>query len=143
MRRFSFIILMLLPCVVCACKKDQGVGEPCLPEPIPCDEEGKNCGFKPTETYVQIDTPACEARACVVRRLDNGTDGQVPADPRVVCEEDSSEGCVPRATLEESVYCTCRCDGAKGAENRCECPDDFACTQVSADPGAAYCVRRR
>jgi hypothetical protein len=147
MRRFVLSILVLLCLAMCACKNDFGVGDPCVPEMVPCDANGKNCGFRRSETYLQSDAPSCEARACIVFRLDNGTNDQLPADPRVICEEDDSAGCVPQAALDMGSHCTCRCDGAKGAADRCECPDGFACRALStnasdADRGS-YCVRRQ
>lgn len=136
-------ILLLLSFALCACKNDFGVGEPCMPESIPCDKDGKNCGFERNETYLQTEATQCEARACIVHRLDNDTDGHIPADPRLICEQDESEGCVPQANLDKSLHCTCRCDGAKGAANRCECPHGFVCQALSRDPSelGSYCVR--
>jgi hypothetical protein len=147
MRGIFIASLALLAPVVGACTKEHGVGEPCIPEPVPCDEHGNNCGFQLEETYLQTDSPACAARACVVRKLDNGTNGETPADPRVVCEEQSSEGCVSRANLERSTYCTCRCGGPKAGAEHCECPEGFVCTELltvgAAEFRGSYCVRPR
>jgi hypothetical protein len=130
--------------VLGACEnEDYGVGDPCIPDPIPC--QGESCGFQRDETYLQTNSDECKERACIVRRLDNGTGGALPADPRVMCEEDAREGCVSREALSRGAYCTCRCDGPKTAADFCECPDGFLCEPVlqSGDPSehGSYCVR--
>jgi hypothetical protein len=145
MRAPLISVLVLLSSAVGACKKDYGVGEPCIPEPIPCDDDGENCGFGLADTFLQTNAPTCEANACIVHRLDNGTRGEIPADPRKVCEQESNAGCVSQAELERAVHCTCHCSGPKSAADYCECPADFVCKEVLSDGEVAfrgsYCVR--
>jgi hypothetical protein len=108
-------LLLLLSCVLVACVGDP-VGDPCVPEQVP---EG---GFASTETYVELSSAECATRVCLVRHLSG--------DPTPSC----TTNCATEQEVEESVYCSCRCDGA-GA---CECPAGFACTAVGAE---SYCVR--
>lgn len=127
---------------------DEGVGDPCIPEKIPCNSSGKNCGFEASESYIESSSVQCRSRFCIVHKLDNGTNGRVRADPTNVCGKDDApgtNGCTPQAAIDESVYCTCRCDGPKTSVEFCECPGGFKCEQVLNLGGdgikGSYCVR--
>jgi hypothetical protein len=100
------------------------------------------CGFVATETYLDKSASSCE-NACIVRRLDNGTDGSIPANPEVKCDASGEpEGCVTQAQLNQASYCTCPCDGDKSRDHYCECPGSFACTEIVLGEDS-YCVRRQ
>ncbi|HVZ32325.1 MAG TPA: hypothetical protein VG963_07865 [Polyangiaceae bacterium] len=126
---------------------DLGVGDPCIPETIPCSADGKSCGYEATEAYVEASSVQCRSRLCLVYKLDNGTAGAVPSDPRDLCtgKSNDKEGCVTPTALNDSIYCTCRCEGAQRAEDNCSCPDGFTCEQVLTlgGPGivGSYCVK--
>jgi hypothetical protein len=127
-----------------ACNENKGaelLGNACMPDSIPSGPEGS--GFAATETYL-TSSAACGSNPCIVHRLDNGTDGGLPADPSVVCSgEDPKPGCVEASAVAKSVHCTCRCDGH---DRDCLCPNDYACREVVAsgpgEEGGSYCVRR-
>jgi hypothetical protein len=129
---------------------DEGVGDPCIPEAIPCDTQGGNCGYKASESYLETSSVQCRSRLCIVHKLDNGTQGDVPSDPRSLCEDnDGAEGCLSEERLERSVYCTCRCripSDVNSNQEPCACPDGFACVDIlnQGGPGVrgGYCVRR-
>jgi hypothetical protein len=123
---------------------DEGVGEPCTPERIPCDPT-EGCGYNAAESYIESSSVQCRSRLCIVHKLDNGNN--TPGDPTKVCTGDSSdsENCVSEEALEKSVYCTCRCDGPKTSVEFCECPSGFSCQEVLKLGGdgirGSYCVR--
>lgn len=127
---------------------DEGVGDPCIPEAIPCSEDGKTCGFQSTESYIESSSVQCRSRLCIVYQLDNGRNGDPPADPRNVCgPNNTSVGCVPPEELDRGVHCTCRCGGPKTSVEFCECPDGFECREVLTLGGdgirGSYCVKPR
>jgi hypothetical protein len=134
------LTLMLATCLA-GCS-DEGIGQSCTPEKVPCDAEGKNCGFRRDEMYVQTSAESCPSKACVVYRLDNGSDGTIPADPRVVCTGlNDPLGCVPPAALDAASYCSCRCNRADNkAEGNCTCPDGFVCEPFFG--AESFCVKR-
>lgn len=142
-QRATPLLSLVFLLTLVACGKETDAGSPCALK-APCQEGA--CGFAPTEIYIDRSSGQCQ-QACMVDRLDNGTDGAVPADPEVLCDSEAGPaGCVSKAQLEEASYCTCRCNAPKGAAGFCECPDGFACAQVtlpSADNDGMYCRRRK
>lgn len=110
-----------------------GVGDPCRPESVPAD------GFQDSEAYLETSSVQCRTRVCIVNHLQG--------NPNHVCANDGSDpaDCVQAATLDERVYCTCRCDGPPGTAEFCECAEGFVCDPVIKNGGAgiqgSYCVR--
>lgn len=141
----------LLGLLVTACA-DEGVGDPCTPETIPCKidpaTKEKQCGFNNTESFIESSSVQCRSRLCIVHKLDNKTDGNIPADPTKACSDTVSvqDGCVKPDELDKSVYCTCRCDGPGKKEDFCDCPSGFKCDEVLSLGGdgirGSYCVRK-
>ena len=143
-RSAGWIGLALLGLAAAACA-EEGVGDPCTPEAIPV-KNGKY-GFEATESYIEASSVQCRSRLCIVNKLDNGTSGNIPADPRPqgICEQNNQNaGCVPEAEVKNSVYCTCKCGGPKTAE-QCDCPEPFVCREILTLGGdgirGSYCVR--
>jgi hypothetical protein len=146
--------LALLGLVVTACA-DEGVGDPCLPETIPCStstgEDGKvtkKCGFTSQESYIESSSVQCRSRLCIVHKLDNGTG---TANPTVPCsatpgKDEREKGCVTEGEVSNSIFCTCRCGGPSTSVEFCECPDDFECKPILTLGGDGirgdYCVRK-
>lgn len=152
MQRFAWksIAIAVFACGLMACAND-GVGDPCIPESIPCD--GDNCGFSDSESYVESSSVQCRTRVCIVHKLQGGAD---LADPRDLV--DRNEGipgrpadgpaAVSKDQLEQSVYCTCRCKDADGKKiDTCNCGDfpGFECQEILTLGGdgirGSYCVR--
>ena len=147
------VTIALLGLLAFACA-NEGVGDPCIPEAVPCDSQGENCGFRSSESYVEASSVQCRSRLCIVHKLDNRTEGT--ADPRLVDNNgdgiDDATGvpcnnrCVNNSHLDESIYCTCKCGGPKTREF-CKCPSGFKCEQVLNNENAgkgiqgSYCVR--
>lgn len=132
------------------CERKHGaevVGDQCLPDAIP-NAPGGGQGFLSSESYLQESSADCQGHACIVHRLENGSDGG-PADPTKLCAgEDSEPGCVTREALEQSVHCSCQCDGPGSRDKYCTCPNGFTCRELftlqqdglHAGPGS-FCVR--
>jgi hypothetical protein len=144
--RHSIVVTILAPfaLVAIACT-DEGVGDPCIPEAIPCDSAGKNCGYKASEAYLEASSVQCRSRLCLVYRLDNDSNNQFPSDPRELCSQnDNADGCLTNQQLLDSVYCTCRCGGGNGTDN-CDCPSGYTCQPVLTQGGPGivgdYCVK--
>jgi len=142
MRRSLFLrcLPLLLAAVGVGCS-DEGIGQPCTPDLIPCDANGQNCGFRPNEKSAQTNADSCPSGVCVVYKLDNGSAGTLPADPRVVCTGvNDPAGCVTQAALDEASYCSCRCSRADNKnDGNCVCPGGFARTPfIGSD---SFCVR--
>lgn len=141
----KWLALAVLALGAVACS-DSGVGDPCIPETIPCNSQGKECGYKASESYIEATSVQCRTRLCLVHKLDNGTAGLLPSDPRVLCDADGQPaGCLDESALEKSVYCTCRC-GLEGSKHDfCKCPSGFSCQQVLTNGPEGirgdYCVR--
>jgi hypothetical protein len=119
---------------------DEGVGDPCIPETVPCNANGEQCGYKASEAYIEATSVQCKSRLCIVYKLDNNTQGSIASDPRTLCDSKGQpQGCVDNEALAKSVYCTRRCteDG--------DCPDSFSCEPVLnlGGPGivGSYCVK--
>jgi hypothetical protein len=113
---------------------NRGVGDPCLPSVIP---EG---GFDDREAYVEAGSNTCESHACLVYHLQG--------DPRLECRVSPPPDlyvCPNSESVNDHVYCSCRCDAAGGPGPECDCPSGFACQQVlETGPEAlrgGYCVR--
>jgi hypothetical protein len=152
----------LLGLLVGACA-NEGVGDPCIPETIPCSTTtndagvvtGKKCGFNVSESYIESSSVQCRSRLCIVHNLDNKSGGQVPADPTKVCGESPgqgqpawtrADGCVTEDELSASIFCTCRCDGPSTSVEFCSCPSGFSCQEILSLGGdgirGSYCVRK-
>jgi len=121
---------------------DEGVGDPCIPEAIPCNSMGANCGYKNNEAYIEASSVQCKSRLCIVYKLNNNTQGTKPSDPRVTCDaDDPVEGCVSDDNLLKSVYCTIRC------KKNDDCPSGYTCDPVLnlGGPGITgnYCVNEK
>lgn len=96
-------------------------------------------GFQDSEVYLD-NTDQCEGNACMVANLRGN-----PLHACVGAPGDPSD-CVTQAAIDEHVFCTCRCDGAPGAGDFCECPGGFDCREVfmnHPDPSVngSYCIR--
>lgn len=111
------------------------IGDPCIPESIP---EG---GFDPREIYLETSSVQCRTRVCMVYRLSG--------DPENVCDATGNPaGCISQTTLNNQVYCSCRCSVGEGGEANtplCACGDGFTCQDDVVTTGGVgvtggYCV---
>jgi hypothetical protein len=124
---------------------ENGVGDPCAPEKVPPG------GFLQSETYLELSSLQCATRVCLVRGLDgdpnNIQEDECPLDPVDDPDFDPNDStCVPQGDVDESVYCSCRCDAPEGSGfSTCSCPSGFKCEEVLETGGAgiqgSYCVR--
>lgn len=141
---FGLSVLLGLAGAACS---DEGVGDPCTPEAIPVKvSNGMTLtGFEASENYIESSSVQCRSRLCIVNRLDNGTNAQIPANPNNVCGATPAPGCVTSEELEKSIFCTCKCGGPKTAE-QCDCPEPFQCKEILTLGGdgikGSYCVRK-
>jgi hypothetical protein len=153
MQRSAFICIAIALLMLTACA-DEGVGDPCIPEKIPCSEiNGKTvCGYTSTESYLESSSVQCRSRICIVHQLE-GVNAKNPADPTKVqtaanptapCTDGT---CVTEQQLDQSVFCTCKCGGPKTSLEFCKCPGGFTCAQIIQEGlggvgvQGSYCVR--
>ncbi len=151
----NFIGLLFLGALA-ACS-DSAVGDPCIPEKVP------DGGFLAKEIYLETNSLQCATRVCLVDGLDGDPKNiEDPADEENSCPLDCKEGrdcqgdgccddvpstCVSQAEIDESVYCSVRCDApadAGGAPTQ-SCPGGFTC-QLILESGAegrrgSYCIK--
>lgn len=142
------------------------VGDPCVPTkvPNPCPASGGNCGFEPSESFLETSSVQCRSRVCLVFRADgdpnfirnfNCSDAQIQQ-----CENNGQKCCsgqcvgdnvncvryqsasTQRGEWATRVHCTCRCSGEQG--QTCNCPSGYGCQRILdfGGPGIAgsYCV---
>lgn len=150
-----------------------GVGDPCIPE----DEYRQQVpGYAVTEVNVESRSFQCETRVCLVNHFQGRvscpygqTQDQADACAASGCTSANGVGCrVPgtngedpndtihvavspqllERSADDSVYCSCRCDGPDSNARYCECPSGFACVELVEDLGlgggqlaGSYCIK--
>lgn len=148
--------------------KAGGVGDPCIPE----DEyTSKFSGFGEAEANVESRSFQCETRVCianhfrgrvscpygqteeVAKALENG---QAVPDTPGACYVPSSDTPVtvpvaPQALkrrAQDTVYCSCRCEGPDKTASYCDCPSGYSCLPLVPDLGLGqaqlvgkYCIK--
>lgn len=110
------------------------IGDPCVPESIPPG------GFDSREIYLETSSVQCRTRVCMVYQLDG--------DPENICEGGGPAGCIEQDTVNNQVFCSCRCsvtDGSQANTPLCDCGDGFECIDDIVTTGGAgvrggYCV---
>lgn len=108
-----------------------------------------SCPYGQTEADLAL--PGDDPKRCRIP----GTSGKDPADQVTVAvpaqlvtrtaaasPEHGGEG------VQDSVYCSCRCDGPDPNARYCECPSGFTCTKLIDDLGlgsaqlaGSYCIK--
>ncbi len=114
---FSASALFAVVCAASACTGSP-VGDPCVPESIPAG------GFDPQEVYLETSSVQCRTRVCMVYQLSG--------NPEVVCDATGGPaGCIDRQTVNNQVFCSCRCSSDTGDTNipLCDCGDGFRCLE--------------
>lgn len=130
----------------------EAVGDPCMPESIPVSAGGQ--GFFQSEIYLETSSVQCRTRVCMINQLACNTTPcptNVLGNPNRICEDivppADASNCVSQAQVDDSIYCTCRCDGPAGSADFCTCPDGFDCKQVLASGGVgivgSYCIKKK
>jgi len=140
-----------------------GVGDPCIPE----DEYSLTfSGFGYAEANVESRSFQCETRVCianhfqgrvscpygqtqdVITNIDNSPPGRchVPAAPDLITAPVAPQAMDRRA--ENTVYCSCRCEGADKSAKYCSCPSGYSCLPLVPDLGLGqsqlagkYCLK--
>ena len=169
MTRSQWIVLLISTIstgfVAVGCKSG-GVGDPCIPE----DEySAKFSGFGVAEANVESRSFQCETRVCIANHfqgrvscaygqtVDPAT-GQVtspnPPGPCFIPSSDNTPVAVSVAAqltdrrAENTVYCSCRCEGADKTANYCTCPSGYSCLPLVPDLGfgraqlaGKYCLK--
>lgn len=142
------VVAFLVALAATGCEA-QGIGDPCIPE----DEYRANfSNFAVSEAYIESRSFQCETRLCLVNHFQGRVScpyGQTPedlsqpADAKERCRLPGTDGVdadeaidvavkpwlVERAP-DESVYCSCRCDGPDPNASYCECPSGYACEEL-------------
>lgn len=141
--------------------KDEGVGDPCVPEQ---EFNTDFNGFDEKEVNVESKSFQCRTRICLVNHFRGrvscpygqtttgeatypgqkpctvpGTSTPITGNPNDTRKQKSVPAqCVDRAA-DRAVYCSCRCadlDGNTPSDQAfCECPDGFQCEQLVTSIG--------
>lgn len=135
-----------------------GVGNPCVPE----EEYAQDfAAFSAEEMVVETRSMQCETRICLANHFQGRascpygqTEQQAANDPRcfVPGTQVPIRGAVSPQLLQrredDTVYCSCRCDGPDENARYCECPTGFSCEQLVTKLGlgqeelaGSYCIR--
>jgi hypothetical protein len=149
-----------------------GVGDPCIPE----DEYSPTfSGFAETEVNVESRSFQCETRICIADHFrgrvtcpygqtedyrttnaPNARNVEGTPDPGLCYVPASSAQAVSVAVdpqlrarrAEDTVYCSCRCNGPDKAAKYCTCPSGYACLPFVPDLGfgqsqlvGSYCLK--
>lgn len=150
-----------------------GVGDPCIPE----DEYRPQVpGYAVTEVNVESRSFQCETRVCLVNHFQgrvscpygqtqeeadacvmqggcaSGAGGcRVPGTNGETADDMINVAVAPQLlerSADDSVYCSCRCDGPDSNARYCECPSGFACVELVEDLGlgagqlaGSYCIK--
>lgn len=139
-----------------------GIGDPCIPE----DEyRASFSNFAVSEVYIESRSFQCETRVCLVNHFQGRVScpyGQspeslsLPPDAPERCRIPGTDGVdagesvdvpvepwrVDRAP-DDSVYCSCRCDGPDPDAQYCECPSGYACEELVPELGTSDGTRTR
>jgi hypothetical protein len=153
--------------------KAGGVGDPCIPE----DEYNPEfSGFGEAEANVESRSFQCETRVCIANHfkgrvscpygqtedvananaaaytahqpIPGGTPGPcfVPASDIPVTKPVAPQAIKRRA--QDTVYCSCRCEGPDKTANYCDCPSGYTCSPLVPDLGLGqaqlvgkYCLK--
>lgn len=135
------------------------VGDPCVPE----DEYSeKFSSFSAEEVNVESASLQCESRLCLSNHFQGRvscpygqTEQQAQNDPRCFIPGTKTpvSGAVEPQLLarraEDTVYCSCRCDGPEANARYCECPSGYACKELvprfglnkQAQLVGSYCIK--
>ncbi len=149
-----------------------GVGDPCVPE----DEYSPTfSGFGETEVNVESRSLQCETRICVTdhfrgrvtcpygqtndyltANVSNAKSVDGTPDPGLCYVPTSNAEAVSVAVApqllqrraENTVYCSCRCNGADKSAHYCTCPSGYSCSPLVPDLGlgkaqlaGSYCLK--
>jgi hypothetical protein len=152
-----------------------GIGDPCTPE----DEYQQGfSGYAVSEVNMESRSFQCETRLCLVNHFQgrvscpygqdttNGTTFTVPFAASATTIDDPAKRCNIPGTQEaivvsvlpqvkgrrpiDSVYCSCRCDGADPNARYCKCPSGFECVSLltdisrlgSRELAGSYCIKQ-
>jgi hypothetical protein len=148
------------------------VGDPCVPE----DEYSATfSGFGEAEANIESRSFQCESRVCIANHFrgrvtcpygqtpdylaanaSNAANAEGTAAPGLCYVPGSNATAVSvpvdaqllERRAEDTVYCSCRCDGPDKAANYCSCPAGFSCTPLVPDLGfhqaqlvGSYCLK--
>jgi hypothetical protein len=171
MTRSQLIVLLISTMstgfVAVGCKSG-GVGDPCIPE----DEySGKFSGFGVAEANVESRSFQCETRVCIANhfqgrvscaygqtitagvRAPENERGATPGPCYIPSSDNTPVDVSVAAQLtdrraENTVYCSCRCEGADKTANYCTCPSGYSCLPLVPDLGfgraqlaGKYCLK--
>lgn len=133
----------------CATVDNAGVGDPCTDDN---QAMASFSGFSVTEVNVESRTPQCGTGMCLTYGFQGrkgcpygvgcttpgGDPVTVPVNPQLLARSPN-----------DSMYCSCRCDGPSGTGPFCACPQGFECRKLIPDLGfdsgeqlaGSYCVK--
>jgi hypothetical protein len=145
-----------------------GIGDPCTPE----DEYQQFfSGYSVTEVNMESRSFQCETRLCLVNHFQGRVScpyGQTLMDAKApsgnldyrYCHIPGTSGPTNQIQVEvnkqydkrkaaDTVYCSCRCNGADAAARYCKCPTGFQCVDLlqtirglgGTELAGSYCVK--
>lgn len=117
--------------VSCPYGQDETTTEACTPVR---DEDG-NITAPPTQDCTSDNGIGCRVPGTDGRNVEDRID--IPVAPQLL-----------KRSADDSVYCSCRCDGPDDNARYCECPSGFACVELVEDLGlgsgqlaGSYCIK--
>lgn len=133
-------------------RSQEPVGSPCVPFRESDPQFG---GFDKGKVTVDTGSSECASSLCLVNHFQGrvtcpygneaGTDCTTPEGELVTS---SVRAQLVQRQSDDTVYCSCRCDGPAGTGPFCECPTGFECTELipivvpqSSSVAGSYCVK--
>ncbi len=140
---------------------NSGVGDPCTP----IDEYRSSfSGHSVDEVNIDISSLQCETQVCLVNHFQgrvscpygnslssvNLRNDETPPGCHVPTTGDAITVAVDpqlqQRQAQDSVYCSCRCNGPDESARYCDCPSGFSCVELVEDlardeVAGSYCVR--
>lgn len=174
--KYWFVATAALGLFMMGCQSG-GVGDPCVPEDEYQTEFG---GYSVKEVNIESRSFQCTTRVCLVNHFQGRVTcpyGQTSADIaqypdaknphrcRIPGTDGSDKNDVIKAPVkaqlagsaaqggrraDDTVYCSCRCNGPDQNARYCQCPSGYECTKLVQDLGSglgstqlagSYCVR--
>ena len=116
----------------------------------PPPSEASEASEAPTTPRTRLERTCCDQVGDCEERAKQSNNGELTAEASLGCKAAfvvCSNTLIETATLNDKIYCSCRCDGPKTSLEFCECGEGFSCKEAltinAAGEGlrGSYCMK--